>query len=315
MPDSLTVQTPNLYTGKTADQGEGMVSFPVDKSYIREPLFVSLLAESDYPYSELCCLSILQENGKEKLYTFQKGEWTTVEVVCSLPQIEYRVYAADTPENSAGYSVFVKDFCMELCEGTYEHAAPFSPPAEQVFFFPKSFSRFQDRFWGASNEKYNYFDFEKHLFIEPLRKLTLDASFTWTKDPTVEGRFSDPFASPPAILTGAYFPRTLFSPLSDEASPDECVWFTENSVIFQSALFTDAAEVKDFFTRFPIDVLYEDIKICSFFTDEEKDLTAEFILPTAPRAYMSFKDSEGNEVYALARVQYQIQNNTMEEPS
>ncbi len=315
IPAALTVRTPSVWTGKTTDRGEEKVSFPADKSYIRETMFVSLFAESDYPYSDLCCLSLLQGNGKEKTYTFKKGEWTTLEVISSYAQIEYRVYAADTPQNSAGYTVFVKDFCIELWDETYEDAAPFSLPAEQTFSFPSTFSRFQDRFLGTSDENCNYFDFEKHLFVEPFRKLTLDASLTWTQDSTVAGRFFAPFASPPAILTGAYFPRTILSPLSNEDSPDECVWFTENSVVLQSTLFSDAAQIKKFLTLYPIDILYEDIRTCSFLTDEETAFCAELILPTAPRAYMDLTDTEGNEAPAFTRIQYQISNNTTEELS
>ncbi len=310
LPKMLVSQTANLWD-KGPISGDGYVSFSIPTAPKNAQYMFGVLARPSAPSSRPYCLLEVYA-GDEVI--FSNKLMATRFSYCTFdptsPITEVRVYAAETPAKSVGQSVALDKIYLGFIDywDTVD-TLNYTESVRNEVVFPESLSRFAPLFVGIDEQKCNYFNLEIGVFFENTALLTLDGSLNFEKDTSETGRFSAPFATPADLISkNLYLPSALFGAPSGGVY-DECVWFTEDRVFVQSELFAglSAAEVKQFFAFFPIEVVYALASITrhSLLTDEAS-LWEPPILRVAPLSYVYFSNDGDDTQRVFAKIQYQI---------
>lgn len=313
IPSKITACSPNEWEGEFSKEGLGGVTFLPQKTYSDGRYAVSFFATADGA-SDTCHIYAYLENGR----VIKRDVWTDErsEVILDLdaPVTMFKLLPMATEEESAPYTIRVKDFQVERESPIYEFAYDFSTPYSHTLSLPESFSRYADRFIGMGNEICNHFDFERGMFVTTVKCYRMDDTLSFSADTEIASRFHAAVTLPEDLIASLnYMPSSLFHPLTDETACDECVWFTEEGITLQSDLFKTAEDIPAFFAIHPINILYEVPAEKEFLTQEEADFFSPPLLPLVPDANITLYDSDDTPIVGFVRMQYETKNLPEEE--
>lgn len=313
IPQSISIEGPNLWEGEYQLSGLGGVTFIPNKAITEGSYIVSLSAVSD-GISTNCFTIAHLENGRTIKRQFKKGVRNEGYFDFDSPLVFFRVLPESTEEASAPYTIHVKDFQVERDTEDKPFSSAFSVPCFQTRSLPASFSRFASLFLGFGDATCNYLDFEQGMFVKKVARYRLNDTLSFASDPNVAGRFHAS-ASLPADLVACknYLPTSVLFAQTEKNVYDECVWFTDDGIFLQSALFSSPEDISAFLSIHPIDILFETPEQREYLNEDEAEFSKAPIIPLIADARITIHDANGTPTPCFVRMQYQIHNLPEEE--
>ena len=284
IPRTITAKSSNEWRGEYEKVGLGGVTLSSAYPITEGEYSISFYAESDTEDIN-CYLFTYLENGRIIKRSMRKNQRASVILILDAPVIKFVILPADTEEASAPYTLRVKDFQTERFHEAEEmdYSTLFAPYSAHALSFPATFARYSDRFYSMGGELCNYFNFETGMFVTSVRVFHIGGDITFTADADIPGRFHATVALPDELISGGvYLPTSLFRVPLDDGVYDECLWFTEDGISLQSALFLTPEEVSAFLDQQPVEVLYEVAAETEFLAEEESDFFSPPIIPLVP---------------------------------
>lgn len=312
IPKGLRAQAPNLWQGEKSLIGEEYVSFVPPQLPGVFDYIIGFRWQGTKIQTTVAKAMIYTEDGLYTSKIFSTNNFKAFPISTHKPITEIRVYPTLMEAQSVGHTIAIRDIYVEALLSYHTESRVYTEPGCDEILFPESLSRFASKYLGFGDENCNYFDFENGVFKESVKILSLDSSLDFEADPSTPCRFSAPFPVPPALQSeGAlYRPSSFFSALTDE-NYEKKLWFTADRVFIQSDYFAgmNVSEVRDFFHRFPIDVVYVDPsnQTITHLTEEETAFYDRIpTILTRPYAYFYFFDENGDPIETYSHMQYQV---------